>query len=56
MKHFSHFIAPGAVGLGVKGHWAGVSLAFENPDGNVAVMVENVLDKARSFTLRAFLL
>lgn len=52
MKHFSHFISPGAVRLGTKGHWTGASLAFENPNGEIVVIVSNALDRVRSFTFK----
>jgi glucosylceramidase len=52
MKHFSHFVQPGAVRLGIKGHWSGASLAFENPDGRLAVIVSNALDRERRFTFK----
>jgi glucosylceramidase len=50
MKHFSAFIREGAVRLGTKGHWSGASLAFENPDGEIVIVVSNALDKPRDFT------
>lgn len=52
MKHFSHFISPGAVRLQTKGHWTGASLAFENPNGEIVLVVSNALDRARSFTFK----
>ncbi|WP_163215707.1 glycoside hydrolase family 30 beta sandwich domain-containing protein [Clostridium thermarum] len=45
MKHFSHFVQPGAVRLGTKAHWEGVSLAFENPNGEITVAVSNAMDR-----------
>ena len=52
MKHFSHFISPDAVRLGTKGHWNGASLAFENPNGEIVLVVSNALDRERKFTFR----
>ena len=49
MKHFSHFVKAGAQVLGVKGHWSANSLAFENPDGTIVLVVNNSLDYDRSF-------
>lgn len=52
IKHFSHFITPGAVRLETKGHWTGASLAFENPDGSIVIVASNGLSRARNFTLK----
>lgn len=52
MKHFSHFIKPGAVRLGTKGHLTGNSLAFRNSDGSVVMVVNNGLKKDREVTLK----
>lgn len=52
MKHFSHFIKPGAVRLNTKGHWSGSALAFENPEGEIIVVVSNAVDRTRNFTFR----
>jgi glucosylceramidase len=52
MKHFSHFISAGAVKLGAKGHWTGNSLAFENPNGEIVVVVSNDVDFDRKFTFK----
>lgn len=41
MKHFSGFIEPGSRRLGVKGHFAGTSVAFQNPDGRIVLVVQN---------------
>lgn len=53
MKHFSHFVRKGAVRLGIKGHWSGTSLAFENPDGEIVVIVANGLERKRIMTVKA---
>ncbi|MFP4017115.1 MAG: glycoside hydrolase family 30 protein, partial [Halanaerobiales bacterium] len=50
MKHFSHFIKPGAVRLKTAGHWSGSALAFENTDGEIVIVVSNAMDRARNFT------
>jgi glucosylceramidase len=50
MKHFSHFVSEGAVRIGTKGHWSGASLAFENPNGDIAVIVSNALNRPRNFS------
>jgi len=41
MKHYSRFVRPGARRLGLKGHWVGTSVAFENPDGRIVVVTAN---------------
>lgn len=52
MKHFSHFVLPEAVRLKTKGHWTGASLAFENPNGEIVLVVSNAIDKTRKFTFK----
>lgn len=52
IKHLSHFILPGAVRLGTKGHWSGASLAFKNPNNEVVVIVSNALGRKRNFTFK----
>lgn len=49
MKHLSHFVKEGARVLGVKGHWSANSLAFENPDGTIVLVLNNNLDYDRQF-------
>jgi glucosylceramidase len=41
MKHFSHFVGPGAVRIGLEGCWSANALAFENRDGTRALVVSN---------------
>lgn len=50
MKHFSHFVKPGAVLLEAKGRWNGNALVFRNPDGGIAIPVLNSMDRDREFT------
>lgn len=52
MKHFSHFVAKGAVKLEAKGHFTGTSLAFENPNGEIVLIVSNDMDMNRKFTFK----
>lgn len=52
MKHFSHFVSPGAVRLVTRGHWSGAALAFENTSGEIVVIVSNAMDRTRNFTYR----
>lgn len=51
MKHFSHFIKPGARLLDTKGHWTSNAMVFENPDGQLVITVMNSMhhDRAVSF-------
>jgi len=52
MKHYAHFIKPGAVMLGTRGHWSATSCAVENPDGSIVVLAYNALDRERLFTYK----
>lgn len=52
MKHFSHFVQPGAKRRGLRGHLAGNAVAFENPDGSTVTVVGNDLPKARRVTIK----
>lgn len=49
MKHFSHFIKPGAHLLRTKGRWTANSLAFENPDGSIVLVVGSNMKKDQVF-------
>lgn len=51
MKHYSHFIAPGAVRMGLAGCLAANAVAFENPDGSRVVVVANPLKNERRCVL-----
>lgn len=50
MKHYAHFIKPGAKVLAGSGHWNMSAMAFKNPDGEIIVVVQNTLDRERTFT------
>lgn len=52
MKHFSYFVKPGAVRMGTRGHWSGSSVVFENPDGEIVIIVCNGMNKKRTFTFK----
>ena len=52
MKHFSHFVKPGAKRIVTKGHWTSNAVVFENPDGEIVVIVGNAMDNDREFTLK----
>lgn len=51
MKHVMHFVKPGAVRREIEGTWSGNSLVFENPDHELIILANNVLDFAREITL-----
>ena len=50
MKHFSHFIQPGASMVASAGSYED-ALAFKNPDGTVVVLVANPQDAVREVSL-----
>lgn len=52
MKHFSWAVKRGAVRLGVKGSWAGDSLAFRNPDGEIVIVAMNPFTDKRMMNLK----
>jgi glucosylceramidase len=52
MKHFSRFIEPGAVRLGLRGEWTGNAVAFRNPDGARVVVIQNPLKEAHELVFR----
>ncbi len=49
MRHFSHFVSPGAKVLGTTSHFNSMAIAFRNPDGTVVVVAQNALDEERPF-------
>jgi glucosylceramidase len=50
--HFSRFIRPGAVRIGSTGGPAGIeSVAFQNPDGSIAVVVLNTSSSSAGFSV-----
>lgn len=49
MKHYSHFIKPGAVRLKTKGHWNSMASVYKNPDGEIIIVVQNALDRNQEF-------
>jgi len=53
MKHLSRYVLPGATVLGVSGDWSGNALAFENPDGELVLLVHNPLDETRELAFAA---
>ena len=50
MRHYSHYVRPGARLLDTRGHFSSMATAFENPDGSVVVVVQNALDRAMPFS------
>lgn len=49
MRHFAKYVRPGAQLLGTSGHFNAMGLAFQNPDGSIAVVVQNALDRELPF-------
>lgn len=47
MKHFSKYVKNGAKYLTTKGHFTANTLAFENADGSLVLIVGNNMDKDR---------
>jgi glucosylceramidase len=53
IRHFSHFLRPGAVRIGKTVYTAGLeACAFQNPDGSLACVVLNRGEKELPFTIR----
>lgn len=50
MKHYSHFIKPGAVRLKTKGHWNSMASVFKNPNGELVIVVQNALERDQRLT------
>jgi len=53
MKHFAHFVVPGATRLGLQGAWAGNAVAFTNPDGSQVIVVMNPFPTPSEFMFKA---
>ncbi|HZH58973.1 MAG TPA: glycoside hydrolase family 30 protein [Metabacillus sp.] len=51
MKHFSHFVKPGAFRLETTGPWTGNTTAFQNSDGSKVIVIANPLKDARELIL-----
>jgi len=49
-RHFSGFIDPGAVRVGLRGSYED-ALAFRNPDGGLVFVLQNATNRARTLTL-----
>ena len=52
MKHFGHFIRPGAIRLGLKGRHSPNAVAFSNPDGRRVAVVRNAFTDPSEISLR----
>ncbi|TQR97588.1 glycoside hydrolase family 30 protein [Paenibacillus ottowii] len=53
MKHFSHFVLPGARRIGIRGSWAGNAVAFQNTDGQRVLVIANPFKESRVLNLSA---
>jgi len=51
MKHYSHFVSPESVRLGLKGMWTGNASAFAAPNGDRVVVISNPFKDARTLRL-----
>ncbi len=51
MKHAAAFVKRGAQVLGLEGPWSGNALAFKNPDGSTAWIIQNRSEEERSVTV-----
>ena len=48
MKHFSAFVEDGAIRLGLKGPWAGDTMAFRKKNGELVLVILNPFEDART--------
>lgn len=51
MKHFSHFVLPGARRIGLRGSWTGNAVAFQNTDGQRVLVIANPFKESRVLNL-----
>lgn len=52
MKHYSHFVQPGAKYIPVTGHLGANCSAFRNPDGSLVIVAASNMEQPREFTVR----
>lgn len=52
MKHFAHFIRPGARRIVLGGPWTGNAVAFENPDASTVIVIKNPSAEAAGVRLQ----
>ncbi|MCH4171567.1 MAG: glycosyl hydrolase [Lactobacillus sp.] len=52
MRHYAHYIQPGAHLLTYGGHAAGEATAYENPDGSVVAVMSNSMNHARDISIQ----
>jgi glucosylceramidase len=52
MKHFAHFVRPGARRRGLEGPLTGNAVAFESRDGSIIAVVNNPFNEKRRATIR----
>lgn len=50
--YIEHFVRPGAKVLGIVGRSSSMASAYENPDGSIAIAVQNALDRPYDFTFK----
>jgi len=51
MKHFSRYIAPNAVRLGLRRQWTSNAVAFRNADRTTVLVVQNPFDEPRELAI-----
>ncbi len=44
MKHFAHFVQPGAKYINTTGNWSSASVVFQNPNGQYVIVAANLYD------------
>lgn len=50
MRHYAHYIKPGAKVLETTGHFNSMGKAFRNPNGQIVLVVQNALERELPFT------
>lgn len=50
MRHYAHYVKPGAQVLETTGHFNSMGKAFRNPDGQLVIVVQNALERELPFT------
>lgn len=50
MRHYSHFVRPGARILETEGRYSSMATAYRNPDGSLVLVVQNALERDMPFT------
>ena len=51
IKHFSHFVKPGAIMLETAGNFSSNTTVFRNPDGGIVAVIQNPFDTEKVISL-----